>query len=630
MTGVVKSLLWPVMDSPDDLAGVESIPLGDRALPASTYSLLQRAASLWPDRDAVITLPDATHWSRPVRRTYIRLLADVDATAQLLHDNGIRRDNAVALMSPNCDELITATLAAQAAGVVAPVNSGLTADRIADLVGRAGATVLIAAGPELDADVWAAACEVAERCSVTTVFALRPTGARGEPEALSGPDGITAAYLSDAVTDGSRFVGEPPRTGDLAAFFHTGGTTGHPKLAAHTHLNEVANAWMVSLSSTLDDGATLFAALPLFHVNALVVTLLAPMFRGQTVVWAGPLGYRDLSLYSEFWKIVEHYRIAAMSAVPTVYSVLAHCAVDADISSLTSCIVGASALPAAVRTSFEEHTGVALLQGYGLTEATCASARSLPDVPRHDAVGQRFPYQQIAAVRVESDGTRTCLPVGETGILEISGPTVFAGYVSERTDAGHVLDGLGTLHDGWVDTGDLGRVDAEGFVHLTGRAKDLIIRGGHNIDPTLIEDALLAHPAVTGAAAVGAPDPHSGEVPVAYVTVWDPHAVSAADIVVWARDRVAEAAAAPRSVTVVSALPLTDVGKPYKIALRADATRLVVVAALEGLVDADGIDTTLDNGTVSVVVDVPHSTDGAAIDAILSRYTVPWRAGTTT
>ena len=122
----------------------------------------------------------------------------------------------------------------------------------------------------------------------------------------------------------------------------------------------------------------MFAALPLFHVNALVVTVLAPLFKGLQVVWAGPLGYRDPALYSSFWKLVERYRITTMSAVPTVYAVLAGCPVDADISSLRFAVVGASPLPHAVRDGFQSATGVRLVEGYGLTEATCVSALQLP------------------------------------------------------------------------------------------------------------------------------------------------------------------------------------------------------------------------------------------------------------
>ena len=359
---------------------------------------------------------------------------------------------------------------------------------------------------------------------------LRPTAADGPPPTLPAIDGVLVGYLDElsAGVDPATFHGAPPSTSDLAGLFHTGGTTGAPKLAAHTHANEVADAWMLAANSLLEPDSAVFAALPLFHVNALVVTLLAPLFKGQRVVWAGPLGYRDPALFSEFWKIVEHHRITAMSAVPTVYATLAKSPVDADISSLRVPMVGASPLPVAVRDSFRARTGVDLLEGYGLTEATCASARNFPDAPRPGAVGQRLPYQRVKVVRVRQDGAWQELPAGETGVLAISGPTVFPGYVSGRDEHGHVLHGLGKLVDGWLDTGDLARVDDDGFVYLSGRAKDLIIRGGHNIDPAIIENALLAHPQVSAAGAVGRPDVHAGEVPVAYVTLV-PGATTTAD-----------------------------------------------------------------------------------------------------
>jgi fatty-acyl-CoA synthase len=370
-----------------------------------------------------------------------------------------------------------------------------------------------------------------------------------------------------------------------------------------------------------DIESVVFAGLPLFHVNALVVTLLAPLFKGQQVVWAGPLGYREPALYGEFWKIVEHYRIAAMSAVPTVYAVLAQCPVDADVSSLRHAMVGASPLPAAVRDAFQTHTGVTLVEGYGLTEATCASARSFPGAPRPGSVGQRMPYQRLKVVR---PGTWEEVPGGATGVLAISGPTVFAGYVTGRTENGHVLDGLGKLSDGWLDTGDLARLDPDGFVHLVGRAKDLIIRGGHNIDPAVIEDALLAHPQVTAAGAVGRPDVHAGEVPVAYVTLAAGAEVTEEELLAWAAAHVPERAAAPKAVTVLDALPVTAVGKPYKLALRADATRRAVAEALLPLGDGNDVECLIEDGSVVALVTVGPGSDQTAVKAALDRYAIRW------
>jgi fatty-acyl-CoA synthase len=282
-------------------------------------------------------------------------------------------------------------------------------------------------------------------------------------------------------------------------------------------------------------------------------------------------------------------------------------------------MVGASPLPTAVRAAFETHTGVKLLEGYGLTEATCASARGFPDAPRPGSVGQRLPYQHLKIVK---PGTWEELPPGQVGLLAISGPTVFAGYVTGRTQHGHVLDGCGQLHDGWFDTGDLARLDDDGFVHLTGRAKDLIIRGGHNIDPAAIEDALLAHPQVTAAGAVGRPDVHAGEVPVAYVTLMPGATVTEQELRCWAAELVPERPATPKTVTVLDALPVTAVGKPYKLALRADATHRAVADALAVLGDGIEVDTVPEDGGVAVTV--PSAMDQVPVKAALERYAIRW------
>src|SRR5579859_4489326 len=343
---------------------------------------------------------------------------------------------------------------------------------------------------------------------MTAVLALRADGAHGDPPALGltgdapaagTPDtpngrGPLVAYLDDMI------AGQPadhlagadlPKAADLAAFVHTGGTTGAPKIAAHTHANQLACGQGIAQCSGLAPGEGVLGGLPLFHVNALIVTGIAPMFSGGRVVWPGPAGYRDKGLYARFWKIVEHYRIAAMSAVPTVYGALAQVPVDADISSLRLPIVGASPLPASVCEAFARHTGCRLLEGYGLTEATCATTWTRPGEERLGSVGRALPGQQVKAVRIGDDGSWADCPPGEAGVLAIGGPAVFAGYVTGHDAAGPRVSREGAVRDGWLNTGDLGRVDADGFVYLTGRAKDLIIRGGHNIDPKVIEDALL-------------------------------------------------------------------------------------------------------------------------------------------
>ena len=398
------------------------------------------------------------------------------------------------------------------------------------------------------------------------------------------------AYLDEVIAgqpDSHLAGADLPAAGDLAAFVHTGGTTGAPKVAAHTHANQLACGRGIAVCSGLAAGEAMLGGLPLFHVNALIVTGIAPMFSGARVVWPGPAGYRDKALYARFWQITEHYRIAAMSAVPTVYGTLAQVPVDADISTLRVPIVGAAPLPASVREAFARRTGLHLLEGYGLTEATCASTWTRPGEERPGSVGRVLPGQQIKAVRIADDGSWADCAPGETGVLVIGGPAVFAGYVTDPALGGPRVSRDGIVRDGWLDTGDLGMVNAGGFVYLTGRAKDLIIRGGHNIDPRVIEDALLRHPAVRAAVAVGRPDRHSGEVPVVYVVPADPRRFEEAGLLAWAADAIDEPAARPKRIYPMTEIPVTAVGKPFKPALLADAA---VRAITEALTAADVAD----------------------------------------
>ncbi len=577
-------LLWPTFDGPDDLTEIERVPLQERGLPATTWAVLERAATLWPDHPAISVLPSAERWEAPADRTFAELAADVRRAASALLDCGAHPGEAVALVSVNCDELITALLAAQTIGVAAPINPGLAAQHATELVAVTAARVIVASGPELDAEAWETARAVAAATDAVALLALRPTGATGPPPSLEPLDAVHVEYFAArvAATDAAEAVQATTDPNAFASFLHTGGTTGAPKLAARTHRNEVANAWQVAFTDSLEPDESVFAALPLFHSNAVILTLLGPLLRGQHVVWAGPLGYRDLPLYGVFWRLVEQYRIAAMSAVPTVYAVLSQVPVDADISVLQYPVVGAAPLPPSVAEGFAAHTGVELLEGYGLTEGTCASSRNWPGGARPGTVGQRLPYQQAKAVEIDDEsGAWTPLEPGEVGTIVVRGPNVFAGYLRPGM-RGPIADHDGKVRDGWLDTGDLGSVGADGYITLAGRAKDLIIRGGHNIDPTVIEDALLQHPSVLGAGAVGQPDPHAGEVPVAYVVCAPGAAETEAELAQWAADHVPERAAAPKRVELIDEIPLTSIGKPFKPELRRRAAEHAAREALGG------------------------------------------------
>ena len=619
------TLLWPSFCGPSQLADVERVALSDRGLPASTYELVCRAAELWPDRPAVSVLPNAATFHTPLVRTFGELACDMHRAAAVLAGLGVNRSDAVAVVSVNCAELLPLLLAAEAVGIYAPINPGLAPEHAVELVRLSGATVIVASGPELDEGVWIHARTIAESTGARALLALRPTAASGEPPALEPLAGVEVAYLQElmANVEGDGLPGPPPGPDDIACYLHTGGTTGTPKLAARTHANEVSNAWMMRASNVLDEGSVIFAALPLFHTNALLVTVLAPLLKGQHVVWGGPLGYRDMPLFENFWKIVEHYRIAAMSAVPTVYSVLAQFPVDGDISSLRLPIVGAAPLPPAVREAFEARTGVSLCEGYGLTEGTCASALSWPDAARLDAVGQRLPYQEARAAKIdEATGSWTFLPENQVGTLVLRGPNIFAGYLVQ-VGARREIQAGGKVKDGWLDTGDLASVDGDGFIRLAGRAKDLIIRGGHNIDPATIEDALLAHPDVTAAAAVGRPDPHAGEVPVAFVTLAAGTERTSDELEAWAAGRVPERAAAPKHVEIVDEIPVTSVGKPYKPELRRRAAERAARAALAETGLGDQARAVIVDGVIEI--HFPHSPHDDQVAEALSQYAWTWR-----
>jgi fatty-acyl-CoA synthase len=238
---------------------------------------------------------------------------------------------------------------------------------------------------------------------------------------------------------------------------------------------------------------------------------------------------------------------------------------------------GAAPLPRQVALGFEQASGLRILEGYGLTEGSCVSTASPPHGGRVlGTVGLRIPYQELRLFELGADGKPAGFaPPGATGVIGIRGPNVFPGYLREADNRDIWIEG------GWFNTGDLGRFDDEGRLTLCGRAKDLVIRGGHNIDPSMIEDALQAHPAVAMAAVVGQPDRHAGELPVAYVMARPGAEVSAESLLDHARATVPERAAVPVRIEVLPTLPLTAVGKLSKPHLRMLAIDHVLNEALQ-------------------------------------------------
>lgn len=580
-------------------------------LPASTYEMICRGAAIDPSAPALSFFLTADGYREAECWTYGELVRDITRTANLFTRLGTHPDSIVAYVLPNLPETQFVIWGAQAAGIVCAINPLLEGEAIAELINASGAEVLVTLAPFPGTVLWEKVQVVLHKIEslrhlVLVNLANREPGAqrvaahiprRGECSTPPVDDSVRSAVpghirIHDFATAIAHESGtalnraRPPSADDLSSYFCTGGTTGLPKIAMRRHGNEVANAWSAGqfFGESIGPGKTLFCGLPLFHVNAVMATGLLPFATGAHVVLGSPNGYRGDGVVKRFWEIVAHYRINFFSAVPTLYASLLEIPVGVhDVSSLEYGLCGAAPLPVEVFRAFEKRTGIRILEGYGLTEGTCVSSVNPPlGERRPGSIGLGLPGQAMKAVVVDEAGhyVRDCA-TDEVGVIVSSGPNVFVGYVRPEHDKGLWLQ----LGDGkrWLNTGDLGCCDAEGYFWLTGRKKDLIIRGGHNIDPAAIEEPLHRHPAVQLAAAVGRPDAHAGELPVAYVQLKPGATTTEADLAEFMRDEIGERAAMPKRISIVDAIPLTGVGKIFKPELKrretADVVRLALVEA---------------------------------------------------
>lgn len=279
-------------------------------------------------------------------------------------------------------------------------------------------------------------------------------------------------------------------------------------------------------------------------------------------------------------------------------------------------------MPVELLNSFERETGMRVLEGYGLTESSAvASVTPARGTARVGSIGLRLPWEEMRALILDEEGNYVRdADVDEVGVIGLRGEHVFAGYLTEAHNASawiEMPDGQGS----WLNTGDLARMDSEGFFWLTGRKKELIIRGGHNIDPKMIEEALAAHPAVAMSAAVGRPDAHAGEVPVAYVQLIQGSSVTEGELIAYARLEIPERAAVPKFLHVVEALPVTAVGKTFKPALVMNEVESVVRQEA-GLASVELLDLQVEQDPKAGIVAryrVGHS-DSGILTEVLARY----------
>jgi fatty-acyl-CoA synthase len=564
----------PALTTAAQLREFEAVPLDERLAATSTHDVIRIGAEAYPDRPALVFLPNSDPQEPGLTISYRDFLGGVTQAANMFHALGVGSTDVVTLLLPLLPQSFFTLFGGETAGIANPVNPLLEASQIAEILRAAGTKVLVTAGPAMSAEIWAKVERIrGELPQLTAIVCVG--GAPSDMPGVFSWEELARAQPSDRLVSGRRIS-----AGDVAAYFHTGGTTGMPKLVRHTHRNQVYQAWVIGLM--LPTESILFG-LPLFHVGGALTQGLGHFGAGTSVVVLSPGGWRNPNSIRNAWKLVERFRPQVFGGVPTVLAAALNVPLEgADVSSIKYCSGGGSAIPVAVAQAYEAQFGAPVLEVYGMTETASVHTISYPDRPvRLGSVGHAVPYSHVRVLEMASDGKWVDCAPGRIGVVAMSGPGVFSGYVSDK----HNREAF--IEPGWVNSGDLGRIDEDGYLWITGRAKDLIIRGGHNIDPAPVEEILFRHPAVAFAAVVGEPDAYAGELPVAYVQLKAGQQADPAEMTAFVAERTPERAATPVQLHIIEAMPLTGVGKVFKPQLRWDAAERKVRAMLADLEQGD-------------------------------------------
>ncbi len=436
---------------------------------------------------------------------------------------GAKRGDVIAAMLPNRVELVVAMFAAWRIGAsFTPVNPALTQGEAAHQLHDSGARFVLT-------DPHAAAVLEGLDVAQIDVGSLPFTGGGAGELAAAGP-------------------------GDTALLIYTSGSTGRPKGVILDHANIAAMLQIMQRTLAFSASDRALLVLPLFHVNALLVSVLAPLAVGGSAVILEKFDRHS------FWADVERYKATYFSAVPAIYTLLNQApeSEKPDLGALRFVICGAAPMPAPAIATFEARYRVPLVEGYGLTESTVAATLNpIAGVRKPGTVG--LPMQGVTIHIIDDEGL--VLPAGQVGEVAISGPNVMRGYLNQPEESARVLAG------GMLRTGDIGHFDADGYLVLVDRKKDMIIRGGENIYPKEIENALYEHDAVAEAAVVGRPCPVMGEEVVAFVALRPGDAVSADVLTAFLTTRLARFKL-PKEIRFLDTLPKNAVGKIAKPVLR--------------------------------------------------------------
>ncbi len=619
----------------EDKARIEQeMPWEDRDVPVTFHQLLSRTAGRFPNHKAISFQLLSGPTDKAETLTWSELLGKVNQAANLFRSLGIGEKDVVAYVLPNCNETLVTMMGGAVAGIVNPINPLLEPEQISAILRETGAKVVVTLKSFPKTDV-AQKVEEAVRHApgVHTIFEIDLN------RYLTPPKSWLVPFLRPKMGDKEKLahatyknfnveLNKQPKTlsfedsaeDRVACYFHTGGTTGMPKVAQHKYSGLIYNGW---LGNTLlfDENDVIMCPLPMFHVFAVHVIVMAAVSSGAHVIFPTPAGYRGDGVFDNFWKLIERWKVSFIITVPTAISAKMQRPVDADISSVKTAFSGSAPLPVELFRRFEEATGVTIVEGYGLTEATClVSCNPVDGEKKIGSIGIPFPYTDVKILQDGPDGPTEC-DTDKVGEICISNPGVYAGNTYTEADKNVDLYHF----DKYLRTGDLGRFDEDGYLWITGRAKDLIIRGGHNIDPAEIEEALLGHEAVAFAGAIGQPDAHSGELPCAFVELVDGASATEKELMEFCKVHVHERAAQPKHLTILDELPKTAVGKVFKPDLRKHAITRVYNGALEDAGVAARVVSVVDDKKRGLVAQLDaNGSSEDDVSKVLGSFTRPW------
>ena len=563
------------------------MPWEVRDLPVTLYGLISRTTEKFPQNNAVSYQIFSGPKDKAETFNWTQLKDKTTQTANLFRSLDVGPKDVVAYILPNCNEAVLSLLGGGVAGIANPINPLLDEEQIGAILRETGAKVVVTlrAFPKTDvAEKTAAAVALAPNVkTVLEVDLLRyVTPPKSwiipliRPKMTQAPGVEYKNFNTELNKQKTTLDFDDVQEDRVAFYFHTGGTTGMPKVAQHLYSGTIYNGW-VGAEILLDENDVMLCPLPLFHVMACQVMLLGALASGAHVVFPTPQGYRGEGVLDNIWKLTERWKVTFIVSVPTALAAMMQRAVDADISTVKTAFSGSAPLPVELFKRFEETTGVTIVEGYGMTEATClVSGNPVDGEKKIGSIGIPFPYTDIKIIKATDNGPIDA-EVDEVGEICVSNPGVYVGHTYTEAEKNKDL----YYNEKYLRTGDLGRVDEDGYLWITGRAKDLIIRGGHNIDPAEIEEALLGHPAVSFAGAIGQPDAHAGELPCAFVELIDGATVTPEQLIAHCITHVKERAAQPKHIKIVDELPKTAVGKIFKPDLRKDAITRVYNEALE-------------------------------------------------